>query len=130
MTTDKGVSVEGIVVRHDEECGMNLWWSVESAEHGDVSDAVLEDFEGKRVRWTVELLDDNGKPSLEEQVVERFREWFRRSIPVVRKFGMAELKLRLKNEQGDEDGVLYLDCDLEETNYLDISGRVPGEKFP
>jgi hypothetical protein len=128
MTAER-VSVEGVVTRHDSECSDILWWSVDSKEHGEVSDSVLEDFEGQRVRWTIELLDDEERASLETQLVDRLREWFRSAIPTVRKFGVAELTLRLKNEQGDDDGTLYLDCDVEEKNYTDLSGRVPGEKF-
>ena len=126
-----GITVEGIVVKHDGPEDAVAWWAVHSEEAGVCSDAMLEAFHGERVRWTIESVDEDGKSSLEDQLVTRLREWFRREAPRIKdERHDAQFSVVINFPQGDEDGTLYLDARITETNvHEEIGGRVPGVKF-
>lgn len=71
-------------------------------------------------------LSDSEK--VEEKIVAVVREWFWRMMDEKDRFDRA-ITLRLSENQGDEDGTLWLDCDVTESMRAEVSGRVPGRKF-
>lgn len=109
------VTVEGVVVRHDDECGDTIWWSVDSEADGCASDAMLEDFEGQRVRWIIEPLDGAKPPSIEEQIVAKVREWFRRQSVVVADGGHASFSIAMRQTSTRDDTPRMLNVVTEES---------------
>lgn len=68
---------------------------------------------------------------LEERIVARVRDWFRRSAPIVRdRNEPAWFEITLHNPGGDDDGTLYLEVDTCERQRGEmLEGRVDGVKF-
>lgn len=73
---------------------------------------------------------DEKKDPLEEQIVERVRDWFRRGSAhmSMEPFDIAQLQITLIEPEDDtEEGVLYLKAKFTETLMLDeAEGHVPG----
>jgi len=69
--------------------------------------------------------------ALEEQLVARLRAWFKREAPrILDEHFDARFAVTINFPQGDDDGTLFLDARIEETNvHEELSGRVPGVKF-
>lgn len=123
---------EGIVIKEVNDGAET--WSVESANDGVVGDAsLLRELEGRRVRWSVEVLDGTKTPEvpehgIEQRIVARVRDWFKRMAPLAEE-ETPELTIRLKDSARDDDGTLYLYADIDETRFDRCEGRVPGEKL-
>jgi hypothetical protein len=70
-----------------------------------------------------------GQP-LEEQLVARLREWFKRSAPLTQaNWKEPSITFVLRHPQGDDDGTLVLEAVVEEKSLDDLEGRVPGERL-
>lgn len=73
---------------------------------------------------------DEQETPLEEQLVAKLREWFRRSAPKTRDYAVPEITFRLDEACADDDGTLCLQARTEEKTYHDdVNGPVPGEKL-
>jgi len=134
MADDKR-AFEGVAQLHNNG-STTPWWKLRGPDGGVSCDG---DWfrglkEGDIVRLTVErvpdaVTDEEEPEPLEEQLVARLREWFKRTAPLTKEWRTPQITFRLDEPQGDDDGALYLDASVEETAHEALEGRVPGERL-
>ncbi len=75
---------------------------------------------------------DESQTPLEEQVVERVREWFKRAALNLGKseYDATKLEIILTQPGAEDDGTLFVEARFVETVELpDAAGIVPGVKY-
>lgn len=69
---------------------------------------------------------------LEEQIVARVRDWFKRAVPRANDWRnrVETIEIGLHNPGGTDDGTLYLEASVDETSTPhNLEGPVPGVRF-
>lgn len=99
-----------------------------------IGDAIAVFIEPEEIEMDEQKVTNSEKPDandLEEKLVERVREWFRRSASDLADGAteVGELTIHLRNPCGDDDGTLYLECDLVEKSATSLEGRANGIDF-